>query len=150
MPGQSDNLGVPDRSPMVPRRDTSGTDTKHPGTSESADARPKPRGNDGNGRVEDRSNGHLAWPAPRRCANLELPTQPPAVWLRRWESSPFMAGRMSIAPLDFEVEHVDGDVDVVAGRESPLESVGQSRSGGVGWDPDGDGDVLRALEEDVP
>ena len=95
MPGQSDNLGVPDRSPLVPHRNTSGTDAKQPGTSESADARPNPRGNNGNGRVEDRSNGHLAWPAPRRCANLKLPTQPPAVWLRRWESSPFRAGRMS-------------------------------------------------------
>ena len=60
IPGQSDKLGVPDRSPPVPHRDTSGTDAKYSGTSESADARPKPRGNDGTGRVEDRSNGHLA------------------------------------------------------------------------------------------
>jgi len=93
------NSDTSDRSPLVPHRETSGTDVKQPSTSESADARPKPRGNDGNGRVTDRSNSHLAWPASRRCADLKLPTQPPAVWLWRWESSPFRAGRMS-SPAD--------------------------------------------------
>ena len=88
IPGQSDRFGPPDRGSKVPLRDTSGTDAEYPSTSESADTRPKPRGNDGDGRVEDRSNGHLAWPAPRRCANLKRPTRPLAV-RRRWESSPF-------------------------------------------------------------
>ncbi len=40
----------------------------------------------------DRSNGYLAWPAPRRCVNRKLPpNQRPTLW----ESSPFRAGRMS-------------------------------------------------------
>ncbi len=93
-PGQSDKFGVPDRGSLVPQRDRAGTDAKHPSTSESADTPRKPRGNEWNRGGEDRSNGRLARPAPRRCANLELPTQTASFRFRRWESSPFRAGRM--------------------------------------------------------
>ena len=104
LPGQSDKLGCIRPKPDGPPSGYVGigSDT---GTSESADERRKPRGNDGTRRSEDRSNGHLTWPvetAPRwarlpiRTApstNLKLPTQRGAV--RAWESSPFRAGRMS-------------------------------------------------------
>jgi hypothetical protein len=65
---------------------------------------PKPDGNAGTGRSEERDNGCLAQPAVVRSAmgaipdtdgppaNLKLPNQPLAV---RWDSMPFTAWRMS-------------------------------------------------------
>ena len=99
MPGQSDKFGCIrlnlDSTPSG--HVGTGSDT---GTSESADERRKPKGNDGNRRSEDRSNGHLAWPVetaprwvrlPTRTApstNLKLPTQRSAVQCGRGNPRP--------------------------------------------------------------
>ena len=104
IPGQSDNLRQPTALSEHPSPEVVGRCSPK-STSESADERRKPRGNDGNRRSEDRSNGGLALPAVVRSvmgsipdkdgppANLKLPNQRGAV--PAWESSPFRAGRMS-------------------------------------------------------
>ena len=74
MPGQSDKLGCIRPKPDGPPSGYVGTGSDT-GTSESADGRRKPRGNDGTRRFEDRSNGRLAWP---------VETAP------RWVESPIM------------------------------------------------------------
>ena len=65
-------------------------------TSESADERRKPRGNDGNRRFEDRSTGGLALPVDAQ-AFVHEPETPnePACGAGRWESYGFSRGRMS-------------------------------------------------------
>ena len=74
MPGQSDKLGcirpTPDGPPLG--YVSTGSDT---GTSESADERRKPRGNDGTRRFEERSTGHLAWPVETAPRWVESPTR---------------------------------------------------------------------------
>lgn len=69
-------------------------ETKHHVTAESADRRPKPGGNDGDCRGEDRSPGYLAWPVSRRDANLNLPTQSPAVW--HWRLHPSLQAKVDV------------------------------------------------------
>ena len=74
MPGQSDKLGcIRPKPDGPPSGDVGiGSDT---GTSESADERRKPRGNDGTRRFEERSNGHLAWPVETAPRWIESPTR---------------------------------------------------------------------------
>ena len=69
----------PQRSANTLRREVVGWCDRS--TSKSADERRKPRGNDGNRRSEDRSNGGLALPVDARASstNLKLPTNPRAV-----------------------------------------------------------------------
>ena len=103
--GQSDKLGCIRPTPDGPPSGDVGigSDT---GTSESADERRKPRGNDGARRFEERSSGHLAWPvetaprwgeSPTRTRPLHEPKTPNQRGaVRAWESSPFRPRRMSI------------------------------------------------------
>ena len=71
------NSDASDRSPTVTPSGYVGTGSDT-GTSESADERRKPRGNDGTRRFEDRSNGHLAWPVETAPRWVESPDKDPA------------------------------------------------------------------------
>ena len=74
MPGQSDKLGYIRPTPDGPPSGDVGTGNDT-GTSESADERRKPQGNDGTRRFEDRSTGYLAWPAKTAPRWGESPTR---------------------------------------------------------------------------
>ena len=74
----------PSKVRRCPLRNRLDTDVTQPSTSESVETPRKPLGNEWGRGVEERSNGRLARPAPRRCVNRKHPN---SAGLRSWQSS---------------------------------------------------------------